>query len=181
MTKDGIQSPFLSGETYSGLLDRLEAEPAATGDGALVSREAIEGDRFFSHRCFKCWSRASLFAFEHRFVSLCPQCATERIVHMAAEGQDLPPSVLWLHLETSKEIQYEERRAREALSVKLDDFYRCHRCGKIVHPKDARYWFPPGENVSPAYCGICSKILSSGLDEPRVDRPWERDFEFPEE
>jgi len=180
MTATDEKSLFLSGETFDELYARLEAEPVAAGDAALVSREAIRGDRFVSHKCSKCWMAAALFAFERQYVSLCPQCATERIDRMAAEGRELPPTVVWLHFETTEQMRFQERKAWEALSVKFDVFYRCHRCGRVIHEKDARYWFPPGGNSSPAYCGECYEILKSGWDEPREDRPWEREFVFSE-
>ena len=181
MTEKSKKWLFLSGETYSELRPRLKAEPVATGEGALVSREAIRGDRFYSRNCLKCGLKAALFVFEQQHVSLCPRCTTERIERMAEEGRELPPTVLWLHFETVKETRFQEQKAREDLSVKFDDFYRCHRCGKVIQDRDARYWFPPGKNVSPAYCSRCCGILKSGRDKPCEDRPWEREFEFPKD
>jgi len=148
MTEETAKSPFLSGESFDELSVRRKAEPVATGAGALVSREAIAGDRFVSGNCIRCWMKAALFVFEQQYVSLCPKCATERIEHMASEGGELPPTVVWLHFETRKETRGQERQEREALSVKLDDFLRCHRCGRTVQVKDAASVSVPSETVA---------------------------------
>ena len=68
MTEKSKKWLFLSGETYSELRPRLKAEPVATGEGALVSREAIRGDRFYSRNCLKCGLKAALFVFEQQHV-----------------------------------------------------------------------------------------------------------------
>ena len=181
MTEKGKKWLFLSGETYTELSPRLKAEPVATGEGARVSAEAIRGDRFYSRNCLICGLKAALFVFETQYISLCPRCTTERVERMAEEGRELPPSVLWLHFETVKETRFQEEQRKAALSVELDDFSRCHRCGTVMQVKDARYWFPPGKSSSPAYCSRCCGILSSGRDKPREDRPWEQKVEFPAE
>jgi ssDNA-binding Zn-finger/Zn-ribbon topoisomerase 1 len=179
MTKTTGKSRFLSGETFDQLYARLEAEPVATGDGAPVSKEAIRGDRFLSNKCVKCGLAAALFVFERQYIGLCPNCTTQRIERMAEQGIELPPTVVWLHFETVTETRFQEQKAKDALSVKFDDFSRCHRCGTVMQLKDARYWLPPGRSSSPAYCDRCYEILDSGRDRPREDCPWERKFEFP--
>jgi hypothetical protein len=171
MTEKSKKWLFLSGETYSELSPRLKAEPVATGEGALVSEEAIRGDWYVSNQCLKCGLRGALFVFEQRYVSLCPQCATERIEQMAADGRQLPPSVLLLHRETTRETTFQKQLAKEALSTKLEEFFRCHRCGAVVHEDDAGYWFPPGEDSSPSFCRACLETLASRQDELRDDRP----------
>jgi len=161
---------------FRAFLDRVLANPVATGEGKLISREAITGDRFGPNGCIRCGNHGALYVFEFKYISLCTACTKDRIDRIIASGRDLPPSVEWLHHEVRTEFQHQERRAKEAFSVKLDVFYRCDWCGKFMHMNVARYWFPPGRNSSPPYCRPCRADLASG-NEPQAG-PWQSTFDF---
>lgn len=163
-------------EKFLSLLRRALANPVATGEGKLISREAITGDRFGPNGCIRCGDRGALFAFEFQFISLCARCTRDRIDQIVGSGRELPPSVEWLHYEVRTEIQAQDRRARDAFRVKLDVFFRCDWCGKVIHDKVARYWFPPGRNSSPPYCWPCREELASGREPPKI--PWKSTFNF---
>ncbi len=163
---------------FRSLLDRALANPVATGEGKLISREAITGDRFGPNGCVRCGDRGALYAFEFKYISLCTTCTKDRIDQIVGSGRELPPSVEWLHYEVRTELKGQETRAEEAFSVKLDVFFRCDWCGKVIHEKVARYWFPPGRNSSPPYCRPCREELASGREPPKI--PWQSTFNFDE-
>lgn len=165
-----------SEKALRSLLDRLLANPVATGEGKLISRKAITGDKFGPNGCIRCGDRGALFAFEFQFISLCARCTRDRIDQIVGSGRELPPSVECLHYEVRTEIQAQERRARDAFRVNLDVFCRCDWCGKVIHDKVARYWFPPGRNSSPPYCRPCREELASGREPPAA--PWRSTFNF---
>lgn len=167
-------------EGFAALAEEVCREPVPKGDGLRIALEVISGDRFVWHRCLRCGMHGALFAYLRRFVSLCPQCTVERIERAAWREERLPPAVLWLHWEAKREAERQRRLDAAPPSVELDDFFRCHHCGRLGLRKDARYWGPPGSEVLTAHCARCRDRLEAGREKPREDRPWERKFEFPE-
>lgn len=159
-------------EARMAQMDLRRASPVATGAAARVSRAAITGDRFWNHHCRKCGDHGAAFVFETKIISLCSRCTAERIERLAGAGRVLPPSVHLLYRETSGWVKWLERREKETLSVKLDDFWPCHGCSRFTLKSEARYW----GTGNPPYCPTCHEILESGGELP--PKPEQTEFDF---
>ena len=94
---------------------------------------------------------------------------------MAGAGLRLPPSVLALYWSIGQQLTDRERRKREELSVRLDDFYRCDRCGCMGQEDNARYWGRDG--LLYPLCVECLEICASRIEEFVPPERTEFDFD----
>lgn len=114
----------------------------------------LTGYVFLNHCCVECGARGALFATPRMF-SACPKCLAERIRRLRRSTSHLPDWVLYLGGAAEREVAHQAERERKALSVNLDDFYKCAACGKLIQARDARYRIDPVTNSSPPYCIEC--------------------------
>ena len=140
------------------------ADPIPTGRAAETAEAAVSGDSFFRSHCRRCGTHGCVYCWQGGYISLCPPCTIERIERLAAAGEPLHPTVLWLHFESTKDIAWMERREREALSVTFHDFSRCNRCRKLLSPGTARSWGPEGVGNYYPHGSACYEIRVSGRE-----------------
>jgi len=146
------------------LAQAASAEVIPTGRAAETAQAAVTGDSFFLSHCRTCGTHGCLYCWQGGYISLCPPCTIARIERLAAAGEELHPTVLWLHVEATKDIAWMERKERDALSVELRAMPRCHRCGRFVAAEAARYWGPEGEGATRPHCSECQEICVSGRE-----------------
>lgn len=122
--------------------------------------DVLECDEFINHWCVKCGTHGALFATPLMF-GACPKCLHERIRALRVSGAALPDWLVYLEGATARSLRDAERREAAELSVSLDDLYRCARCDKVIHQKDARYHIDPRTHSSPPYCLTCYGVLKA--------------------
>lgn len=121
----------------------------------VFTRESLSG-----HSCFECGKKAALFVVKGHYLGDCPSCIVRRICALKLRGaaKQWMEDLLW---EAEKEVKYQEKKENETFALNLDDFYRCHRCDRVIHQNDARYFFPPGTTSSHPYCIECRAALAA--------------------
>lgn len=147
--------------------------PKAESNGAesrlhediVAFERVVPGDCFVGYRCVTCDYRAALFViaaevFLHEYVSLCPQCVSHRIQLLRNEVDVTPYWVSVLQREAAAEVAGQARKFGLRRDTLLwNSFYRCGFCGRLIVYEDARWFIPPGERSSPAYCPNCIGIV----------------------
>ena len=134
----------------------VEPEPV----DCLLFRRITSVDTFVNRSCVECGCDAALFISAGRFVVLCPSCASRRIAaYRRGEGRPEPDWIGILEREALREATRQARQEEATYTVTLDDLWKCARCGKLIQPREARYYLAPGLASSPPYCEPCVGAL----------------------
>jgi hypothetical protein len=135
-----------------------------SGDGG-TRRPAISLADFrtiVGEACRKCGKGGGLYIVETEFVVLCTPCVADRIAVLRRNGNPLPSWLDQLEQEVGRELEQLRREAERAYRLTWDDLYRCARCSRMIHRRDARYPVTTvGTAVSP-HCIPCCKTVRPG-------------------
>lgn len=150
--------------------------PAEDPESAQLQREAVAyqrivpGDCFANSQCVTCEYHAALFViaagpYYGRLVRLCPLCVSHRIQQFCQEVDVLPAWVAWLQGEAKRAVAGQAKRDGRTPEFVWNNFYKTASCGRLVVYEDARWFVPPGETSSPAYCPTCiGSVRGDGKD-----------------
>ena len=123
------------------------------------------GDEFVGQMCLVCGMHAALFVVQGGHVGLCPKCVADRISRLREGAPSLPEWITVLEQEATREERHQRRKQDREFELRWDDMYKCNRCDRLIHKRDARYYFEPGSSSSPPYCQNCYNTLS---ERPRM-------------
>jgi hypothetical protein len=114
------------------------------------------GDQF----CTRCGGTGALFCFRGGFIGLCSGCTAEAL---GDHADRLPFDLLVLESEVARATAARRAKERQPETVKLDTFYRCHDCGRLIETRNARYPISHFARGTPPHCTSCyEKIMAGG-------------------
>jgi hypothetical protein len=137
-------------DTPEQLAEELERYPEV--------KAALFADTFVGRFCVACGCKPILFA-EPVWFSGCPHCVAQRLRQCQSENPDLPWWVEFVAFIGEGYSKHMHSAHWGPLTVKFDDFCKCHACGKLVQVKDARY-FVQTRAVHPPHCLDCYSRLN---------------------
>jgi hypothetical protein len=109
-------------------------------ENAESLRDHLFNDHFESHWCVACGGTGALYAIPPgEFVGACSRCLIERIENLRRRNANLPEWVSVLEQEAKRQVAVESREDANEFALDFDDLYRCSRCDKLIHQRDARY------------------------------------------
>ena len=99
--------------------------------------------------CLACGGRLGLYVVAGEYHRLCAACTRDRIEAHSPDPKQWPPWLSTLYNEVVTEIQHQEQRSSQALTVQWD-LTTCDRCARTMPLNEARYLLPKVPLEGPA-------------------------------
>ena len=148
------------------MADRMNPTPESDESSPAVLAFIFSKETLLGSHCFDCDLNAALFTVGSNFLGDCPGCIARRVRSLLNDsGWDYAWLVALL-TDADREVQLQLDRENTKSALRFDDFYRCHRCDKVVHANDARYHLAAGGTAFPPYCVECNEYLERGAPGP---------------
>jgi hypothetical protein len=124
-------------------------------DPTSLLHTEFAGNRF----CTRCAGPGELFCFRGGHIGICSGCTADAL---ASHADRLPFDLLVLESEAVRAAAARRAKERQPETVKLDTFYRCHDCGRVIETRNARYPRGRFRRGTPPHCTSCYGKIKAG-------------------